>query len=184
MTKLTKIRYDWPTAASIQTVTGWVSSDGRFWGKDEDLARYAGSTHRLCKNNPEHGEHIINEMCEQCYEERKITQWESFPKREYDESPICTLDGETFFFGKYEILDWLEENNVELNDAKFLFCDPNYLSEIDNSYWADELPEETDLDGEVQDALDKLNFIIEKQGPCSYSPGSVAVIFPKNFLDQ
>ena len=35
-----------PEAASIQTVTGWVSSNGRYWGNDEHMARYDGSTHR------------------------------------------------------------------------------------------------------------------------------------------
>ena len=35
-----------PEAASVQTVTGWVSRTGRYWGNDERMARYDGSTHR------------------------------------------------------------------------------------------------------------------------------------------
>lgn len=34
------IPYDSAEAASIQNVTGWVSRSGRFWGNDEQMARY------------------------------------------------------------------------------------------------------------------------------------------------
>ena len=36
------VTYDSAEAASIQTVTGWVSRSGRFWGNDEHMARYDG----------------------------------------------------------------------------------------------------------------------------------------------
>jgi len=42
------VPYDSAEAASIQTVTGWVSRSGRFWGNDEHMARYDGCTHRKC----------------------------------------------------------------------------------------------------------------------------------------
>ena len=32
------VPYDSSEAASIQTVTGWVSRSGRFWGNDEHMA--------------------------------------------------------------------------------------------------------------------------------------------------
>ncbi|MDX5626641.1 MULTISPECIES: hypothetical protein [unclassified Brenneria] len=35
-------------AASIKTVTGWVSAKGRVYGDNEDLARYDGATHQRC----------------------------------------------------------------------------------------------------------------------------------------
>lgn len=37
-------------AASFQTVTGWVSSNGHFYGNDERTARYDGCTHQLCES--------------------------------------------------------------------------------------------------------------------------------------
>ena len=39
------IMEDSPEAASIKTVTGWVSRTGRFCGDDERMARFDGSTH-------------------------------------------------------------------------------------------------------------------------------------------
>jgi hypothetical protein len=48
------VMYESSEAASIQTVTGWVGADGRFWGNDEHMARYCGATHRHCEKNPDH----------------------------------------------------------------------------------------------------------------------------------
>ena len=31
-------------------ISGWVSRDGFFWGKDERAARYHGCTHVLCED--------------------------------------------------------------------------------------------------------------------------------------
>ncbi|MEB2744543.1 hypothetical protein [Citrobacter portucalensis] len=45
------VMMDSDEAASIQTVTGWVDRQGRFWGKDENQARWCGATHRKCKTN-------------------------------------------------------------------------------------------------------------------------------------
>jgi len=45
------IPFDSPEAARLVTVTGWVSSDGRFFGNLDDaerIARYAGCTHQPC----------------------------------------------------------------------------------------------------------------------------------------
>lgn len=43
------VMMDSDEAASIQTVTGWVDRQGRFWGGDEHQARWCGATHRKCK---------------------------------------------------------------------------------------------------------------------------------------
>lgn len=46
-------------------IKGWVSKDGRFFGKDESLARYSGSTHRKCDKC----ESLIEKTsyCEKCH---------------------------------------------------------------------------------------------------------------------
>lgn len=53
MTDKKRILYDSPEAASVQTVTGWVSSRGMFCGNDEHMARHHGSTHRVCEKGIE-----------------------------------------------------------------------------------------------------------------------------------
>ena len=69
MTDKKRILYDSPEAASVQTVTGWVSSRGMFCGNDEHMARHHGSTHRVCEKNLDHGEHETRGYCEVCARE-------------------------------------------------------------------------------------------------------------------
>lgn len=69
------VPYDSAEAASIQTVTGWVSRSGHFWGNDEHMARYDGCTHRKCDACetliPVRGYTI----CDQCREAKEIEKW-------------------------------------------------------------------------------------------------------------
>lgn len=52
MREVKVVMYESTEAASIEAVTGWVDPHGRFWGKDEHMARYCGSTHRHCASTP------------------------------------------------------------------------------------------------------------------------------------
>ena len=72
------IMYDAPEAASLKTVTGWVSADGRFFGSNEDLARYSGATHRRCEVSPEHKIYEVNSYCKECHQARRKAQGEVF----------------------------------------------------------------------------------------------------------
>ncbi len=90
------INYESAEAASIQTVTGWVASNGSFWGNEEHMARYVGSTHRLCEKNPEHGVHETRGWCKRCHEERMQARYDAMPRKEYDGSPIVVYDGEDY----------------------------------------------------------------------------------------
>ena len=43
------VMIDDPRAATLVTVTGWRSRDGRFYGDNEHSARWAGCTHvKMC----------------------------------------------------------------------------------------------------------------------------------------
>lgn len=178
-----QINYDSDEAASIQTVTGWVSSKGHFWGKDERMARYDGSTHRVCEKNPSHGMHRTNGWCDACWEEKLEAKWQAMPRREYDGSPVCAVGSDSYFFEPYEIIDWLQENDIKPEDARLVFCKPNYLSQISSDQWADDLPEDGDLSGEVWAALEALNKVIAAQPPSSWSEGNEAVVLPTDFLE-
>ena len=53
------VMIDDPRAATLVTVTGWRSMDGRFYGDNEHAARWAGCTHVKClacgkPTNPQH----------------------------------------------------------------------------------------------------------------------------------
>ncbi|MNJ35195.1 hypothetical protein D3C77_299250 [compost metagenome] len=178
--------YESPEAASIQTVTGWVSADGRFWGNNEDVARYSGSTHRLCKNNPDHPAHPTNRWCDVCRNERLAAQFAAMPRRIWSGEPITDFDGDGYFFDEEDLRDHILEYDIDLAGLKLVFCTPNYPSEIDpNDHFIDDLPE----DGEINDdqllaAFELLNEMIRKSPPLSWSPGKEAVDLPQSFIDM
>lgn len=120
------VMYESPEAASIQTVTGWVDRSGRFWGQDEHMARYCGSTHRQCANNPAHPIHATNGWCKECWAESRAAKFKAMPKREWDGEPITDYDGDRYFFDEDDLRDYLVEHEIDLADLKLVFCSPNY----------------------------------------------------------
>lgn len=176
------IDYASPEAASIQTVTGWVSRAGRFWGNDEHMARYEGSTHRICKTNPAHGMHQTNSYCKKCWDEKRDAKWASMPRREYDGSPVCVFDSDRYFFDADEIISWLEDNDIKPEDARLVFCEPIYLRQLTGEEWADDLPEDGELGDQVAAALDALNKVIAAQPPAGWTEGNEAVVLPPDFM--
>ncbi|MDH0730935.1 hypothetical protein N5F23_00580 [Pseudomonas sichuanensis] len=180
------VMYESPEAASIQTVAGWVDPSGRFWGKDEHMARYCGSTHRHCAKNPGHPIHATNGWCEDCRAESRTAKFEAMPKRVWGGEVITEYDGDQYFFDEEDLRDYLIEHEVDLADLKLVFCTPNYPRQIDpNDHFCDDLPE----DGEVNDdqllaAFELLNEMIKNSPPLSWSPDNEAVELPQAFVDM
>lgn len=180
------VMYESPEAASIQTVTGWVDPSGRFWGKDEHMARYCGSTHRHCAKSPDHPIHATNGWCEDCRAESRAAKFDAMPKRVWGGEVITEYDGDQYFFDEEDLRDYLIEHEIDLGDLKLVFCTPNYARQIDpNDHFCDDLPE----DGEVNDdqllaAFELLNEMISKCPPLSWSPGNEAVELPTTFIEM
>lgn len=185
MTTTNTIMYDSPEAASIQTVTGWVSRTGHFWGNDEHMARYDGSTHRVCKENPDHGVHATNNYCEKCHDERIEAKWAAMPRREYDGSPVVVFDSDTYFFDEDSLIDWLRDNDIKPADARLVFCKPNYPRQIDPyDHFTDDLPEDGEVSATLAEAFDALNKVIAAEPPMSWIQGDVAVALPADFMES
>lgn len=168
-----QIMYDSPEAASIQNVTGWVSSTGRFWGKDEHMARYEGSTHKRC----ECGDiiEVSYTRCNKCQDKRNSLKFQELPFRDWDgASPVYDNNSDKYFFGgEDEILEYLEEEGLTTADLRLQFCEPNYPHQIDSSIWEDIYPEEWDDDPkDLADAIREFNERLSKMKPFSYSPSN------------
>ena len=166
-----QILYDSPEAAQFKTgISGWVSRDGRFYGEDEHLARFAGSTHRRCDdcgavNRTGYG-------CPTCAEKTAAARFAGFPVEKWDgESPLCLFDSDKYFFGE-EVLDWLADHPEGVRICK---CKPGYLGLIDTDNWADDLPEDGDLPGRVEEAVVALNQAIAAAGPSCWWQDDIAI---------
>ncbi|OBW43526.1 hypothetical protein AB670_00056 [Chryseobacterium sp. MOF25P] len=174
------IMYDSPKAATYQTnVEGWVSSDGRFWGKgehNEHMARYTGSTHRKCECGA-----IIETRsylsCESCRKKKQLENYNKLTYKAYDGSPVVTAFDDQYFFNEDDLNAYLLENN--LDSISLLFCEENNWFKIEGDYWADIMPENSDgeLPDNLQKALDELNKVISELPPCSYTSGKIRTFY-------
>lgn len=162
-------------AASIQTVTGWVSRTGRFWGDDERMARYDGSTHGVCDCGA-----VIEKSYIRCSACRAISERERYKAR-----PVQAWDGTTalysdqrdqYFMDAESLADMLAdvEEVPSIEDLRLIICEPNYARPIKADQWCDDLPEDGDIPAEMAEALKVFNEVIGRQGPLSWSPGKFA----------
>lgn len=122
------IMYDAPEAASIQTATGWVSADGRFFGQDENLARFCSATHRRCKNNADHPVHEVRGYCDQCHSEKRAKVFAAMPTKDWDGEPLVDFDSDHYFFDVGSLRDYLLDSDVSLEDMRLCICDAAHAS--------------------------------------------------------
>ena len=161
-----------PEAASIQTVTGWVSSNGRYWGDNEKMARYDGSTHRKC----ECGEIIAQQTyCKTCHAKRELDNFLAMEKKPWDGAAMLySLLNDEYYSTPDDAIDYAYENELNLEDLQLIICEPNYAQEIDSSYWSDQLPDDDDGNDVLEEAIKVLNQTIKGQ-ILSWSAGKFAL---------
>ena len=171
------IMYDSDEAAQFKTnLSGWVSSNGKYYGSNEHMARWDGSTHNVCECGNVMKKSYIR--CETC---RAITArniYNDKPYRKYDsDEPVVTWDGDTYFFSEESLMDFCEEQEVDHIDL--LICKPNNYFEVEADYWADIMPEDSDgdLPKALELALANLNEVIRGLQPCSYGPGDIRTTY-------
>jgi hypothetical protein len=175
------ILYDSPEAAEIKTITGWVSANGHYWGKDEHMARYDGSTHKKC----ECGEVIEkNSYCRKCFDKKKIEKFHKMERIPWDgETPLYSNALQSFIWS-VDDLDYLkEENDMTDADLKLVICEPHYAKPVNAiDHFESDLPEDADdIPAELQEAFDELNQRIKDYTtPLAWVPGKYAVAISGN----
>lgn len=182
----TIIMYDAPEAASLKTVTGWVSADGRFFGADENLARHCGATHRRCDVSQDHQIYAVNSYCTECHQARRQAKFAAMPIKEWAGEPLVIFDSDQYFFDEDSLRDYLIDSDIDLADLQFCVCEPNYPSQIDPAdYFCDDLPEGGEIsDDQLVAAFDLLNEMIRNAAPLSWSQGEFAARLPQSFVDE
>src|ERR1700749_2919897 len=99
------VMYDSDRAAKRVTITGyrkepmtgWMDRFGRYFGDDENLARYSGCTHKTCDCGKPMTKGWLK--CEDC---RAVSARERYLSLEYvayentGDIPVCTQDGNEY----------------------------------------------------------------------------------------
>ena len=166
------ILYTDEEAAKLITITGWVSRNGRFFGENEQSARYDGCTHKQC----DCGSPMTKgwTKCENCRSKSSQDKYASYEYKEWDGvTPVCIFGDDTYFFGSDEIDDYLEEHELQYKDLHLVLCKPNYAKHIYSEYWEDIFAEDGDIPTELQKKLDELNKYIDTLEPISWSPSNI-----------
>ena len=170
------VLYNSDKAAKFVTgIEGWVDRQGRFWGKDEHMARYSGCTHIDCKDCgkliPVRGYTI----CDECRNKKDIEKYNTMPRLKWDGmTPLYSDAADEYFFDEDGLRDYMEENGCSIESLRLIICKPNKFREIESDYFCEELPEDGELTADLEEALDAFNEVIRSQPPASWSPGKYA----------
>lgn len=173
------ILYDSPEAATYRTdITGWVSRTGEYFGKDEDLARYSGATHKRCECGAIFAKSWIEcEVCRKAAEaKREAEAVAKMERREWDgKTPLYDENGDRYLFDEDEVEELCEDMGTTFDEMQFRICKPNHPRLIEADDFADDLPEDGELPDEVMAAIDAFNAAV-KDAVLSWSPMNVLAV--------
>lgn len=173
------ILFDSDEAAKYQEVKGWVSSKGRFFGKDERSARYDGCTHKTCQQC---GATIQKGYlyCDTCLDKKEEAIYKSMPVEEWDyETPLAIFRTDTFFFDSMELEDYCDENEINVSELQLVLCEPVKLMYLDNDFFYDCLSEDQDLPDGLAKLIEEFNQKVEawgKKNVLSWEPANIRVL--------
>lgn len=169
-----------PGLVELKTVEGWVGKDGRFYGSDKQQAIYSNSTHKQCEKGHIYGKTWIS--CPDCREAELPEKYLRLEFKEWDgNTPLVIYDTDHYFFDEDSIREHAEENEVAVSDLRLVICEPAYLSQVEESYWEDVLPEDwsvSDVCKNVAEKLKELNEAISKARVASWWAGKYRTSLP------
>lgn len=183
------IMMDSDEAASIQTLTGWVDRHGRYWGKDEHMARWSGATHRKCKNKPdEHPVHSTHGYCEECHRESRQAAFAKMERVVWKGEPLVIFDDDQYFFDIESLAEYCLENSLLPSELQLVICEPNRPRELDVVDYCDEIIPEGgdyyDIPEAILNAVEALNKAFKESAPISYSGSDRVAIVSDDILDD
>lgn len=148
-------------AARHVTITGWVARDGRFWGEDERMARYCGSTHSVCEDcGATCGKSYL--VCDPCRNKRDLARYQALPLVPWNGKMFTTLDGDEWWDDIFEFFEWCEDEGVDPKDMWLVNGEEIDLYQVHGDMWVDQLPEDGELPQAIEDARRELNRVIRE----------------------
>ncbi len=165
-----------PEAASIQTLTGWVSSTGQFWGGNERAARFDGSTHTACQCGQ-----VIERpytSCETCREKRYIERYLAKERKAWDGEAMLFSDSHDQYFSDInEVLDYCYDHDCTPEELRLIICEPQFAPWLDiDAHCEQVLCEDETAPKELRAAADAFNKAVKDYGkPLSWMPGKFAL---------
>lgn len=165
---------DSPEAATEITVTAWQSRKGLIY-LDQNIARWDGSTHRLCKRG-----HLIPKQgyCELCEPLDNQEEYATYSTQKWNDEVLYSMANDTWFFDKESVLNALKESGKSAQELMLVLTEPTFAQEIDpDDYYEGDLPDGITVPDEIETAFDVLNEAIKNcNTPLCYYPSKIAAI--------
>ncbi len=169
--------YDSPEAVTPMQRTVYKSKNGNTF-LSEQSARYDSCTHTSCDcgGNAKKGW----TKCDSCRAVSDAKRYESYPFKEWDgEAPLCEYDGDKYFFDEDDIEQYLEDNELEPEDLKLVFCKPNKFGHLQPDRWEDCLAEDQEYPKELIEKIKEFNEFIDTLQPVSWSPDKIRTSYTR-----
>ena len=139
----------------------------------EKTARYRLSTHKNCENCGS----VMSKTsyCQSCYSKKQSEKYIQKPFKEWDgETPLVIYNSDIYFFDEEDIQNYLEEKDDD-DDLELMICEPIYVSQIDETYFLENLSENIktldDFDKDLAEKIKKLNEYIKTLKPIGWLEG-------------
>jgi len=170
-------------AATYRTnIEGWVSRAGKFYGKNENFARYEGSTHNRCDicMAPAKQPYLLCPMCrdqkqDDKYDKMEVVEWDG-------KTPVYSLSYDEYFYDMDDIENFIENIGddggvIEIKDLQLVLCEETKMTLIDSNYWNDCFHDDWDgrLPAEVLLAMLDLNLKLHEAHTDTWIPTNKAV---------
>jgi hypothetical protein len=178
-----KIRFDQVAVKYRTDIKGWVGPDGRYYGDDERLARWANCDLVTCSmDGCVNSVNKTYTVCDACLEKSDIDKWKVAEKRK-------PMPEDRYFYSDYldkyygdleEAQDEAEEVGVSIADLRLYHCQRARSPEIDlHDLVADLTPDGMEpwelLTDEIILAAENLNRLLAEHKFDSFSPTKIAV---------
>lgn len=167
----------------LTDIKGWISSDGRYWGDNEHMARYCSCTHDICAT--EGCENTVNKsyrICAECADKRDQLKWEESEKREvspYD-NMYYSQRNDRYFQEWEDVEEYCEENELLPEDLLLYHCERETSPQLDiEILYEDITPEDLELSDMVNDEIEclveKLNEALSRHPVNCFNPTNIGV---------
>lgn len=163
----------------------FIVGDKKFWSGATSKDMLA--THDDCASCGQEFEKKFtnSRYCSACEFKVRKYKFSQLPYIEWDgETPVCTPDGDQYFFCSDEIEDYItdqKEFDDEFPDSvDLLICEPVPLRTIDFDYWADEMHEDWEPSKELIDAVKVINAVIAAEPIQSWLPSKKRTSYALN----
>lgn len=151
------VAYGSNEAAHKETVTGWVSRSGHFWGDDEHMARWDGCTHVPCEDCGVLLEKMCSTVCRACEARRDVDKFAKLPREEWNGiEPLFSESCQKYLWDAAQVRSTMEAHGCSFDELMPRLCERVTAHRIDRDDFCDELPEDDQPD-ELVDAIEAFN---------------------------